>query len=409
MKASWKDLKGFEEFAYSISLINSVINNTAPPLPPENINWPRLEKLCTVNATGNIVFEAISKLKDSGEAPQEIFEKLKRHTQREIALETRQMYYLGKLVEEYEKNELDILVIKGAITKKIYPRTYYRHMDDLDIITLGSDFDRYVTVLTDNGFSLIKPGDVHDLYGIKKVNMFVELHRKIVSEAEPLFCYFDRVKIEKKISFNGKRHVFTLSDEDMYLYSVGHMAKHLLSGGISIRMILEVYVYNKYFEGKLDRRYIENELEKLSLLKFEEETRNLSFKWFSPEGADVQKDLISLHVFSSFKSGLEGNHVSSMNLRYDHKETSSQIRSKKVTLKSRLFPSRESMAQLYPILKRYYVLVPFCWLHMWFSRLFIKRDIVLNPVRRKNAKIPDYSRELKQLFEYLDVEYMLKE
>jgi hypothetical protein len=68
--------------------------------------------------------------------------------------------------------------------------------------------------------------------------------------------YYDDIwtKVSKREGYN---YSYCLSDEDFYIYMIYHCAKHFKSGGLGIRMLMDVYVYLNSHQN-LDREYIDD-------------------------------------------------------------------------------------------------------------------------------------------------------
>ena len=55
---------------------------------------------------------------------------------------------------------------------------------------------------------------------------------------------------------------------------IAHEWKHYVAGGIGIRSLLDIYVYDQKKGASLDRDYIRKELEVMGIAEFEEINRN---------------------------------------------------------------------------------------------------------------------------------------
>ena len=57
-----------------------------------------------------------------------------------------------------------------------------------------------------------------------------------------------------------------MSLEDEYIYNLIHLVEHFQNGGVGIRFVMDVYIYNRI--ETIDWEYIEAELAKLGLWEF---------------------------------------------------------------------------------------------------------------------------------------------
>lgn len=63
--------------------------------------------------------------------------------------------------------------------------------------------------------------------------------------------------------------VALMNPEDAYIFMLEHLAVHMESGGAGIRMLIDVYLFNKKHESELDRLYVSNVLKDILLDDFE--------------------------------------------------------------------------------------------------------------------------------------------
>ena len=64
----------------------------------------------------------------------------------------------------------------------------------------------------------------------------------------------------------GNRFGYRFSDEDFYLFLTAHEYKHYSWGGTGLRSLMDVYVYLKNLEGRLDWNYIKEEIRPASII-----------------------------------------------------------------------------------------------------------------------------------------------
>ena len=79
---------------------------------------------------------------------------------------------------------------------------------------------------------------------------------------------------------SNDKHEYKMNLEDFYIYHIIHMAKHFKNGGIGLNHILDIHVMNLTFKP-MDWNYIENELLKINLYKFNLTMQALVSYWFN--------------------------------------------------------------------------------------------------------------------------------
>ena len=92
--------------------------------------------------------------------------------------------------------------------------------------------------------------------------------------------YYKNVK-ERLIKDEDNSFGYHFRDEDFYIYIITHAYKHYNGSGTGLRSLLDIYMFLKQKESKLDWDYIVTQLEELQIKDFEEESREFCKKLFS--------------------------------------------------------------------------------------------------------------------------------
>jgi hypothetical protein len=182
-------------------------------------------------------------------------------------------------------NNIAFLPIKGPLVRSCYPIAYMRTMADLDILVKKDKLKAVKKIMKSLGYTPMHEGGNHDVYH-KLPFMNVEIHRNMISEIYDLSKYYHNIWYKVKKIDNTSEYY--LSDEDHYIFIVAHSAKHYGAGGTGVRSVLDLYFYNKKYSN-MNREYIDVELEKLNLIRFECHMRKLASGWFDNEVLYLQK------------------------------------------------------------------------------------------------------------------------
>lgn len=198
------------------------------------------------------------------------------------------------------------LLMKGYVIQDYYPLRELRSMGDLDFVVHEEDLEKTDRLLKENGFTFqVKVGFVSEYV---KGNIKAEAHTKLFSSTYTELngslveyfsdCWAHAVRRDNGYSYEPDR-------EYHLLYLLSHMAKHFRAGGCGVRMVLDIAVYLHYFEGRLDERYLWNELEKMQLSRFAQTIFGLCNRWFAvplPGGVPALEDG-TCRILSSFILG----------------------------------------------------------------------------------------------------------
>lgn len=285
-----------------------------------------------------------------------------------------------KLFFFLEKTGIWYSPLKGAIMKELYPQPGMRQMADNDILFDKSYRDKVYEYMIGQGyeseFYTSEPVvdtrsealyTVHDTYLKKPIYNF-EMHMALFgTTGEPQWrSYYENVK-ERLQKDEGNGYGYHFRDEDFYVYMTAHACKHFNGGGHGIRNLMDVYVYLDR-KRKLDRGYIEKELETLVLLKHEEAVSGLAEKLFGAGFASVQKDDALLSdkereildiCLSSGTYGTQKRHIENKLKKMNGKENITAKERLKYLFR-RLIPEEEILLIRYPKLARKKYLQPLC-------------------------------------------------
>ena len=291
------------------------------------------------------------------------------------------------ITQEFEKEGIWYLPLKGILLKDDYPNPFMREMTDNDILVDSTRMDDIRVIMEGLGYSCeFFEMWHHDVYA-KPPTLEFEMHHSLFGrEKMPLFAdYF--ADISHKLQRNGCE--CRLSDEDFYLYVLCHTYKHYIHGGTGLRSLLDVYVFLRAHPG-LNREYLDAELEKLQITDFEEKLRLLSKKVFT--GAQLhhrdQKELEYL-ILSGY-SGTEENqeyHKMEQNLGGDDSKAS-----KRRFIKSRVLISGKELEKHYPFVARHKALYPFLLVYRPIKGAIIRPKGILTEYKKiKSFKKKDES------------------
>lgn len=343
-------------YKYYIHLLSSVINNKIPNEPPKNFNWNLICKHAQRNSVLNILSYAVSKLKNK---PDVSLVKVMENDRRVAILkETSQIFETENILQKFEENSIKNLPLKGYFMKHLYPQSDYRTMTDVDIYVDYKDFKKASQIFADLGFTkenLIKKDEIH----FRKDLLYVEVQSNLNDDDHTYFCnILDKAQLRDDYNYS-----YALNKEDFYVYMIYHLVHHFKSGGIGIRMLMDIYVFLNEYKN-LDFEYINNALKELNLLEFEKQIRNLSLNWFSGDNIKINK----LGEFILY--------CSTYGLREIHFYQSKSKQGKGFYLKQVFIPYSQ-MKTKYAYLKKAPVLLPFSWLQFWFTRIFVLKNLQL--------------------------------
>lgn len=356
---------------YLIELLKAAIKDTVAEEKPEDVHWDDLLKLAVYHQVEEMVFYSITKLKNKPEG-KEADRWLKKHEKNQI-LDMVQQAESEAIIKDVTDAGIDILPLKGAVMKTLYPRPEFRQMGDLDYLVASEDIDKITPILENLGYDATDVGldASHDVYN-KLPYMEVEVHRRLLPPTEENHWHTDGIW-ERLVKDEDNHHLLHMTLEDYYLFHLLHFEKHYSMGGSGIRSIIDQYYLVKNYGDKLDRDYINEILPKMNYVEFEKMCKDLAEAWFD-EG-EMTKEIEEPAEFI-INSGVFGTFEQYQKWSYEHYQREQGIKGKKGYFFRRMFMERERMEYIYPSLKNHSWLLPFLWVHRLFKAVLFNRGRV---------------------------------
>ena len=266
-----------------------------------------------------------------------------------------QMKLVGEVFAAFDEAEIDYMPLKGTLLKQMYPLPEMRTMGDADILIRTSQYDRIKPIMEKLGYTEKLESD-HELVW-QKPNSYIELHKRLIpSYNKDFFAYFgDGWQLGKEK--NGTRYAMT--DEDQMIYLFTHYAKHYRDAGIGLNQILDLWVF-KNQKPDLDLDYILQELKKLTLDQFYQNTMDTLAVWFDGKEPTPVTEMISSVIFNSGVYGTYERHILSAALKDAQKSGSAKNVRNKQILKNIFLPYK-NMQDKYPVLEKAAILLPVFW------------------------------------------------
>lgn len=266
------------------------------------------------------------------------------------------------LVECFVQQGFHVLPLKGYYMKAVYPKPEHRQMCDLDFLLGAQEMEQVRDVMEQHGYATEHFGEGnHDSYR-KKPFLYVELHRRLLAEDSP---YAAGLGDMFQCATRGPEGAYHLSWTDFYLFMLVHFAKHMDWAGSGPRSVLDVYLFRRAYGSQLDEEYLCERLSAMGLERFRRDVEEIAQHWFAPRGeemplTDSAREMANAilgsavygtqreaeeHLLCEYR--LDNGSVGQAGIRY---------------LWSCLFPLRKQMEERYPVLRRWPMLLPACWL-----------------------------------------------
>lgn len=297
MKNIYKDL---------IYLLTCSVNSITPNKEKvQNMDLKTLYKIAKFHSVESAVCIA---LENTGIENEEFHQAYKKAVRKNIMLDMDRI----SIFNDFEKNKIWYMPLKGSILKEMYPENGMRQMADNDVLFDKEKQNQVKDIMLSHKYIAKSVGKSnHDVYVKEPIYNF-ELHTQLFGEshAVPIYNYYKNVKQLLKKDTNNN-YGFHFSDEDFYIYITAHEWKHYNGSGSGIRSLLDCYVYLKNNGNVLDWEYINCQTKELEISEFEKNRRELAMKVFSsvvlPELTDNEFKMLLYYLTSGTYGTLENN------------------------------------------------------------------------------------------------------
>lgn len=370
---------------YLVSLLSAVINDEKIPALPTEITWENVYNMAKMHSVDVMAFYGAEKYISK---QSELYTKWKKRRDLNLTQSLVQNEECKEIFKKFYNAGIRFLPLKGCELKRLYPKMEFRQMSDLDILIESKDAAEVQQIMENLGYETFEFGEKHDDEYFKYPYMHVEIHRQMLPDDVPQHNYYDDIwmKVFPDSTIPGS---YKMTIEDFYIYQIAHFAKHISERGSGIRSLIDIYVYLTNFEKKMDKGYIEKELNKLNLREFSMKMELLSDLWFSKKPPKIIDNAELMKIQKNiFIAGAYGSREYIKAKHMDEVEIEGGVFQSLQYIFKRIFMSKEEFGYAYPITQKYPVLITFFWFYRIFDvllhkRLSIKKEMELFWAKKK--------------------------
>jgi Uncharacterised nucleotidyltransferase len=334
----------------------------------------------------------------------DLYNHLKKHYYAFVAHDTKALLYIDRVNQILNEHKIKHIFMKGSILKSIYPKTYFRGMGDIDILIESKDLKKVHQIFKAQNIILKHASEQHDSFLIGQ-EMTIEIHPKLYKDFnakyEALFSNPWKYAYQK----NAYEYRFEPTFEIIYL--LYHLAKHLDSGGIGLRSVLDIGVYLDHYKHTINQEELIFLLNETQMVKYFTQIIYLNIKYYHFNDLDkflfdplLTDDTYDQIIRFIARSGLHGK-------GHSYNPFEARIASNDLKNKSRfnlfitlVVPSYKTMCGQYRILKKVAILLPFFWVFRAIKLLLFKTKNTLKRIFQFNVASKDIE-EIKNIHKYL--------
>lgn len=349
----------------------ALVCNKIPEL--ESPDWAQLFYLSKLHNVVSLGYESMKRMPVEDGPDQELRKRWKYENDQCTFQCIYQQAALEELKECFEREQIPVILLKGAVLREYYPREDLRTMSDLDILIRKEDIPRIRPLFLRMGYqakSIDKRNE--DIY-TRDECVTLEVHRELLWRQDAWNEYFGHVW-ERTEKLPGYNWVQIMNPEDFYFHLLGHMIQHMHNGGIGIKAFLDIKIFQEQNREKLETNEFQDTLKAFHLEKLNENIGKLFQLWEGEAHTDPLMEAWTEFIMNCGAYGEVGNFIITNPAFSDFRESQKKgFRYRYIW--RRLFPAYEEMKHIYPQVKKY--------TYFYYAGKRIYQNVIQ---RRKNIK-----------------------
>ena len=267
---------------------------------------------------------------------------------------------------------LSCIALKGWELRILYPIFTMRQMADLDILVHPYDFDLIKSVMEKLGFSGgTESSWKHDSF--KKKDVHVEMHKRLTDDSDAIQAW-EKGIWDRALTVDG--NIYQMSQEDYYIFHFVHLHKDFVNGSLDLRRVVDTWLLQKQ---SFDMEQVQQRLEKFGMWKFHERMMKLCRVTMGDEPMDAVTEVLLIHAFTHGIYGSGKSYKAGRIAAMGGDIKTGKLKSKFAAV---FLPYKRMKAQ-FPILEKWPILQPYCWLKRTIR--FLRGD------KKRYSRMLDYS------------------
>lgn len=251
----------------ALAKLCQLLNQTTSPESPQEIlselsleDWtPILEQAAREELT-LLLYDRVQTLDQGNLIPQAVQEQLHTAFLRATAMNIRNLFHAGMILEALREKQIEVIVLKGLyLLESVYSNIGLRTFVDLDLMVHKSDLAAASVVMQGLGYQLSAYFDFEDANRdikhlptiIKAGAPLVEIHWSILEEDEPFAIDMEEIWRHAQSARVAGVDVKALDLEDLILHlSIHFTYQHRLKAGL--RSLFDLAVIHQKYQTQID-------------------------------------------------------------------------------------------------------------------------------------------------------------
>ena len=363
-------------------------------------NLSKIRELAVSQEIWDVIYAGIRPQIESGSVriPQEVYAELEQRLMTNVALNIRRIEFNLGTIRELEKSGIKCCVLKGITISRFYKMPETRISSDMDILIDKENESKAVEILTALGYECESRSKYdHHIKAHHKIGGLLEVHVALHSVATSDIILDDEVRYEEEFMLL-EDDIYSLSVNDSLTYLSAHLIKHLINDATGIRQMMDLLLYMKAYENKINWEKYNSLMAKLGYDNLIRVIKGIGVRFFGMEFADA---ITEGHGLEELLEDCEIGGVFGVNEdeRQQFYELFTQRRSGNGNLKHSmlkltksengafrmLFPKYKSMKERFSYVGKCPILLPVGWIHRIVE--IILKQIGIVPEKKENSAV----------------------
>lgn len=330
------------------------------------MDWNKIYKYIDHHNVTSLVYYAIlgTEKEEAEKQEQELYKKYKK----ELLLGKEYHQAEETIIWQLEQNHVHALLLSGTEEYNLYYKKEMGSIDGLEFLIDSDDLKKVQDLMESMDYERKEDKSYAGVIYVRTPGIQVRFLKEVPNIGR-------RIQKMFKKQLKVRPYVQKLSIEKKYIYNIGVLMEHYLRGDITIRMVLDFWLYRNRFHDTIMKEEIHDILEKLGMTQWERCLNILGELWFG-EGIPAEESELAFALEEYILNpGKVDKKLDCKVLPFGRKRLDFYERDREAEWRNKkwrwIFPSKEYMKEIFPILRRIPFLIIACW-GIRGSRILIK-------------------------------------
>ncbi len=336
-----------------------------------------------------------------------------------VAINEKKLYCLQKIIENFDKENIEYCVLKGVSVASVYFMPECRASGDIDIYVYPESERKATKILENMGMNIVPRGaEGHHFEARDKNGGLIEVHIALYDKMLGHIVFKNKFSVTQPFITVETKGGFTansLGILDNLNFLTAHLIKHFVKEGCGIRQVTDLLAFVNTYKDEIDMEKYFSVLKEIKFDTFIKNIFGIGVKYFELQLNDYETELSDkiledIETGGSFGFGEEernGFYESFLKTRSemsaDEFNKNLDKKRKQSIIKSVLLPGKGFLIKKgYNYLKKSSLLYPVAYIHRIFDVLKLlisrKRKISdLNYKEKSNSTIDDRMKLMEEM------------